>query len=152
MSLLSSVVYNGYIYTTGGSIVGAPGTTSTVFYAQINSNGTVGVWATTTKLPNAIYQHSAVVSNGYIYTTGGFDGAGTTSTVFYAPINSNGSIGNWTSNTPLSSAISSHSAVVSNGYIYTTGANGGGSGSYYSQPLTTAPGTVIVNSQGLVSF
>jgi type II secretory pathway pseudopilin PulG len=115
----SAVAYKGYIYTMGGNAAG--GATSTVFYAPINSNGTVGVWATTTPLPSALYAHSAVVYNGYIYLTGGCNCAFTTSTVLYARINSDGSIGNWTNTTPLLSTLRYHSAVVYNGYIYTTG-------------------------------
>ena len=62
--------------------------TSTVFYAPINSTGSIGNWTRTTALPRAIDSHSAVVNNGYIYTTGGCLNSAcslTTSTVFYAP-------------------------------------------------------------------
>src|SRR5712692_7359377 len=58
--------------------------TSSVYYTPISSTGTVGIWSTATKLPSAISKHSAVVSNGYVYTTGGFDGTNPTSTVLNA--------------------------------------------------------------------
>jgi opacity protein-like surface antigen len=72
-------------------------------------------------LPSTLYYHSAVVNNGYIYTTGGWIVAANTSTVQYAQINSNGTLGAWLTTTPLPRAVYGHSAVVYNGYIYATG-------------------------------
>ena len=135
-----AVVNNGYIYSIGGKDSGGL-QTSTVLYAPINSNGTIGSWSNTTALPSVLNSHSAVVNNGYIYTTGGF-GSAATSTVFYAPINSNGTIGSWSNTTALPSAIYSHSAVVNNGYIYTTG----GFGSVGTSTVFYAP----INSNGTI--
>ena len=118
----SAVVNNGFIYTTGGCNAGAcTAVTSTVYFAPISSTNSVGAWATTTPLPTAIYQHSAVVNNGFIYTTGGFAGGAITSTVYFAPISSTNSVGAWATTTPLPTAIYQHSAVVNNGFIYATG-------------------------------
>ena len=115
----SAVVNNGFIYTTGGFAGGA--ITSTVYFAPISSTNSVGAWATTTPLPRAIYDHSAVVNNGFIYTTGGFAGGAATSTVYFAPISATNSVGAWATTTPLPTAIYQHSAVVNNGFIYATG-------------------------------
>ncbi len=122
---LSAVVNNGYIYTTGGYNFINGGATSTVFYAPINSTGSIGAWSTTIPLPSTLSHHSAVVNNGYLYITGGNASGTITSTVFYAPITSTGSLGAWSTTTPLPSAIDDHSAVVNNGYIYTTGGTTG---------------------------
>jgi hypothetical protein len=134
----SAVVNNGYIYVTGGATsTTTGGGTSTVSYAPINSTGSIGAWSRTTALPGAIYLHSAVVYNGYIYTTGGAKAGVVTSTVYYAPINATGSIGNWTSTTALPNAIFSHSAVVNSGYVYVTG--GGDSGGVATTTVSYAP-------------
>ena len=121
----SAVVNNGFIYTTGGCNAGTcSAITSTVYFAPISSTNSVGAWATTTPLPSAIYGHSAVVNNGFIYTTGGCaTGAGQcpTSTVFFAPISATNSVGAWATTTPLPDRLRLHSAVVNNGFIYTTG-------------------------------
>ena len=117
-----AVVYNGYIYTTGGKD-DAPFTTSTVFYAPISATNSVGAWQTTTELPQPIFAHSAVVNSGFIYTTGGGpvfqDGV-----VYYAPISATSSVGAWKTTTPLL-PVAFHSTVVNNGYIYTMGGTNG---------------------------
>ncbi len=60
---------NGYIYVIGGY---DSGTKSTVFYAPVLNDGTLGAWATSTNsLSFAVYEHTSVVSNGYIYTLAG---------------------------------------------------------------------------------
>src|SRR5258708_2793611 len=118
----SAVAYNGYIYETGGEDPQTGDSTSGVIYAPINSNGTVGTWSPTTKMPRSLRGHSAVVYNSYIYTTGAQGNfVGYTSTVQYASINANGTLGSWTSTTALPIGLADHSAVVYKGYIYTTG-------------------------------
>ena len=84
------------------------------FYAPINSNGTIGSWAATTTWPAsspampARDGFGAVAYNGYLYVWGGRSGAsGGDCTAardycngtFYAPINSNGTIGSWAATT-----------------------------------------------------
>ncbi len=108
----SAVAYNGYLYVMGGissSVSDDCNPVSTdecygVFYAPINSNGTIGSWAATSYFDNNMpprQQLSAVAYNGYLYVMGGI-GPGTgdllhliCNGVFYAPINSNGTIGSW---------------------------------------------------------
>src|SRR6266851_9267364 len=112
----------------------------------------IGAWATTTPLPSTIYQHSSVVYNGYIYTTGGNVGGGVvTSTVFYAPITSTGSIGAWQKTTALPSAIYGLSAVINNGYIYTTGGQTSApTSTVFYAPINSANGSglTLVNTGG----
>lgn len=113
----SAVAYNGYLYEVGGGDVnGNP--TSTVNYAPINANGTVGTWNTTTALPSALESGVAVYS-GYLYTAGGCTNSGctTTSTVYYAAINANGTVGTWNTTTALPSPnIGATNAY--NGFLY----------------------------------
>jgi hypothetical protein len=115
------VVYNGYIYNIGG--LNASGTTlANVYYATINSNGTIGTWNSTTSLPQVMRAHSAVAYNGYLYTFGGYTGSAPLATVYYAPINSDGTIGTWNTTTSLTEAKAiAQSAVVYNGYMYVIG-------------------------------
>ncbi len=115
----ASVVNNGYIYTTGG--LPNDGITSSVFFAPINSTGSIGAWSSTTALPAGAYRHTSVAYNGYVYSIGGNDAAIRTTTVNFAPINSTGSIGSWTSTAALPSPIERHTSVVYNGYLYTIG-------------------------------
>ena len=113
------VFYNGYIYLTGGTSDGGNFFT-TVYYAQVQANGTLGAWGTTTALPQAMISHTAFASNGYLYVVGGNVGPTCVTTVRYAPVNANGSIGAWTTTSALPQARCGivSAGAVNNGYLY----------------------------------
>lgn len=69
--------------------------TSSVLYAPINSTGSLGSWLYTTPLPSVLNAHRGFIYDDKIYILGGFDGTNETSSVWYAPINSTGSLGSW---------------------------------------------------------
>ncbi len=128
------VAYNGNLYVMGGVVgsnsgdctaaIGATGDYACkgVFYASINSGGTIGSWTATTSFPTsgptmpARHGFGVVVYNGNLYVMGGVAAAsggdcttGSVSTyycngVFYAPINANGTIGSWQSTTSFSTS------------------------------------------------
>ena len=137
----TSVIYNGYIYEIGGDDAGTY--QSTVYYAPLNPNGSVGTWTSTTALPQALWQATSVVYNGYIYELGGGNSSSDQSTVYYAPLNSNGSVGTWTSTTALPQASAAATSVTYNGYVYVIGGN---NGSTYASTVYYAP----LNSNGSV--
>jgi hypothetical protein len=79
----ASVVANGSIYVTGGLDINSIAT-STVLYAPINATGSLGAWTSTQALPSGIGLHDSIISNGYLFNIGGFDGTSHgTSTVTY---------------------------------------------------------------------
>lgn len=86
--------WNGYIYALGG----AQGTNpqgQTVYFAQVQ-NGQIGTWNTTTPLPlqaSSGFSFCAA-SNGFIFVIGGFTSVALAN-VWYAPINADGTLGNW---------------------------------------------------------
>lgn len=135
------VAHNGYLYNIGGTLNGTP--SSSVTFAPINATGSIGTWATTTVLPNAIRHHSAVVENGNLYVIGGYDGS-STSTVFSAPINANGTVGSWTKINDLTSPMNDTYAVANEGILYTFGGDttsgGAATSSVFFTP-STASGT-----------
>jgi N-acetylneuraminic acid mutarotase len=141
----SSVTANGYVYMIGGDDGTGNGMT-TSYYAKLNADGSTGAWNTTTALPTAAGRtdHTSVVANGYVYVLAGDKGAGNAmTTVLYAKLNTNGTIGSWycqgqtaTSTNPdycgssgatvtntntLPSDRRFHSSVVMNGYVYVIG-------------------------------
>ena len=123
-------IYNGYMYIVGGS--GGAGTfQQTTAYAPINSGGTVGTWQTTTSLPVALAGHELVIYNGYAYVTGGSTSGSNdfVNTTYYARVNSNGSLGTWTTGPSFPGVRSAHSSVAVNGYLYISG----GEYDWYSQ-------------------
>jgi N-acetylneuraminic acid mutarotase len=121
----AATVYDGYAYVIGGK--NNSGTQlNDVQYAPINSNGTVGSWTSTTSFTTARSSLNAVVYNGYLYMMGGYDGSVTYNDVQYAPINSNGTVGSWTSTTSFTTARSDFSAMISGGYLYVIAGYAGG--------------------------
>ena len=79
------VVNNGYIYVLGGYT--GSGFTNSVYYASINTDGTIGNWVPAEyNLPGPGGYIGCVVNNGYIYVLGGFDGDASTNSVYYASI------------------------------------------------------------------
>ena len=129
-----AVANNGYIYTLGG--IDNVDRISTVFYSTFNTDGTINnSWSTTTALPSAISDSAAVVYNGFIYVLGGKDGSNT-STVVFAPINTDGTLGSWTNTTALPGTMSGHAATAVSGYIYVLGSS------------TTSVFYTAINSEG----
>lgn len=95
-----------YVYVIGGQTkVTDTGGVSTVNMAAIDVStastaGSIGTWKTTTALPQALMGASATVHNGYLYVAGGLDSTGNpVNTVYSAPVNSDGTIGTWTTST-----------------------------------------------------
>lgn len=129
----------GYMYVVGGgtSYGNSAANTTTVMYATINSNGTLGSWTNTTALPSALQSHRLVVSGGKLYVLGGLVASNTgTSTVKYASINTDGTIGNWSNTTAMSAALYEFSVGFYNRTIYTVGGEAAGSpisNVYYGQ-------------------
>ncbi|HSX29098.1 MAG TPA: hypothetical protein VLE73_00900, partial [Candidatus Saccharimonadales bacterium] len=121
-NLHSTIAANGYLYTIGGNTTIGGSFQSTVYYAKINQDGTVGTWNTTSTISGGIGQTGVVTANGYLYIIGGRDGAGAGSAaVYYAKLNADGTIGSWTSTNGLGTDRLGHTSVVANGYIYAIG-------------------------------
>lgn len=122
-ALAGTVVVNGYVIVTGGSSDTSNGQ-ATVYTAKLNANGTIGAFTTTTALPAAVYVHSAVTMNGYVYVMGGSPNtlANSVATVYYGRVSSSGTISSWTTAAnALPAPLGAHNSAVANGYIYTVG-------------------------------
>jgi hypothetical protein len=129
---MGTLTVNGYVYVLGGIHTGTD--TAAVQYAQLQANGNVGAWGTTTSLPAARDDAGYTTWNGYVYVIGGSTNdtaANAQSTVYYAKVNQNGTISNWNTNSyALGCATAgcgspvvrySPSAFAYNGYLYLTG-------------------------------
>lgn len=82
----------------------------------------------TVTLPGARRSAASVTAGGYIYQIGGHDGTSTTSTVYMAQVQYDGSVGPWTATTSLPVNRQEHGAVVSNGHVYVYGGRGSAGG------------------------
>ncbi len=122
---LSAVTINGYIYAIGGRDSSQVVQTS-VYYAKLKADGTVGSWNTTTVLPLERTNHTSVTANGFVYVLGGDETGGATTTVYYARANADGTLGSWSTTTAFSASHSHHASVVANGYVYSVAGTVGG--------------------------
>lgn len=148
----SVVVANGYMYYVGGLNTSSTAQ-STVYYAPINSDGSLGSWTATSSLSAAKSYHGATVMNGYLYVYGGGTSATSGSTtVQYAALNSDGTVGTFSAATnSLAATTASFGYAALNGYIYTVGGYNSGA------PITTVqytsgPRTNIAGSLDLVGL
>lgn len=123
-SSIGAVYANGYVYIPGGYDDTATNPT-TVYYARVTPDGTVGsvgTWSTTTALPNGYANSSLVIANGYMYVMGGNSSAAAQSVVYYAKLNTDGTVGSWqTSVNALPAIRHSMGRAVVNGVVYGVG-------------------------------
>jgi hypothetical protein len=120
----TSAVYNGYLYVIGGSYryqYYPNEFYDYVLFAPIYPNGTIGPWKHTTPLPATRSFHTSVVYNGYLYVIGGVNSSGISTDVWFAKINSDGSLGRWMSTTPLPVPKTDHTSVLHDNCIYVIG-------------------------------
>ena len=127
------------VYLLGGS--NASGL-STVYTATVNENGTINTWTLDSPLPGILYTSQAVVTKNRVYLIGGSTGSGPVSTVYTAPINSDGTLGTWTTSTSLPSNVNESSVIVTKDKVYLLG--GHVSGITYSSIVYMA----IINADG----
>ena len=121
----ATAAYNGFMYLLGGQIHNGQGSSinADVYFAPINSDGTLGTWTTTTSLPTPTVDHTALAYNGYLYLIGGYtpSTSNTTSNVFRATINANGSIGVWTATASLPVATGRAATTIYGNHMYSFG-------------------------------
>ena len=125
-----------YVYMLGGSAVQGTAV-STVYRAPINSDGTLGTWTTDTSLPGALGYSQAITTKNRIYLLGGWSGGSAVSTVYTAPINSDGTLGTWATGTSIPNTVTFSQSVVTKNRVYLLG--GINISSVYLSTVYTAP-------------
>lgn len=127
LSEYGSVYHDGYFYIIGGDTTGDGSTrTAVVRYAPLNSDGTIGSWTSTSSLNTARHSHAVYVSKDYMYVAGGSASGGASSSVEYASINNDGTLGSWTATTGSLPSTSQQLGFASyNGYLYALGGTNG---------------------------
>ena len=116
----ASVAANGFIYVLGGAHYNPIDNvflTNKVYYAKINSDGSLGFWKTASPLPGIRSGLSASAWNNRIYVIGGTDDTDISSNVFSATIQADGSLSAWTIQASLPVAVSAQ-AEGANGFLY----------------------------------
>lgn len=139
-----------YICVMGGAGTSADtGSKSDVWYAQVNCDGTLSSWTSTTALPyaNGMDEMGAVAVGPYIFIAGGFNStsSNTTSAAYSNVVSANGSLGSWTSDTPLPNIAYQPTLMAdpAGSYVFSLGAAyGGGPASYYAYSAPQSGGTI----------
>lgn len=158
-SYYGAAAYNNRMYMVGGETTGTPNGVTTVSYADIKPNGTLSSWTATSSLQTGAGTHMQTVHiyNGVIYNIGGVEGATNTSdlrtSVYYAKINSDGTLNTWTPTSSFTSARATFGGsytTVWGAYIYLSGGCTAVTTSYCS---TMASDTQIasLNADGTIS-
>ncbi len=138
----SAASWNGRIYVTGGW--NGTNLVNKVYSAEVGEDGSLGPWVAQKSLPEAVYTHAAV-TDGTLYVLGGTvnGGADIQNTVYFAKINADGSLADWTATTPLPSPVSNHGAVVANGRVFVLGGWTG------AAPTTGVQSSLVESEGGL---
>jgi len=130
----------GTVYVLGG-LDDQGNATDAVYYASLKVDGTIapvgtaGTWATTTKLPKALFADGAVIFHGRIYVAGGNDSTGApVKSAYSAQINSDGTLGAWQTLPDMPIALAYHQLVTAAGYLYAIGGD-----TAMVDPLTNLP-------------
>ena len=129
LSCSQSVVIKNRIYLMGGSIDWIV-TSSSVYTADINDDGTLGKWTTSNPLPEALSDSQVIVTNNKVYLLGGYkfdiyECVGeAVNTVYIADINEDGSLSEWVEGTPLPEPLCSFQVLITKNYIYLLGGYG----------------------------
>ena len=130
-----AIVTKNRVYLLGGSSNGG-NASSTVYTAPILSDGTLGSWSTASPLPAGVSESQAIVTKNRVYLLGGINSSGNPSTVYTAPILYDGTLGSWSTASPLPTGVYGSQAIVTHNRVYLLGGLVNGSYSYY---VYTAP-------------
>ena len=128
-----AIVTKNRVYLLGG--YNGSAVVSTVYTAPINEDGTLGTWATGTSLPGTLLESQAIVTKNRVYLLGGFSGSAVVSTVYTAPINTDGTLGTWSTGTNLPGVLYHSQAIVTKNRVYLLGGYNG----VYISTVYTAP-------------
>ena len=157
-----TVVTRNRVYLLGGYVNG--GISSTVYTAPVLPDGTLGSWTTGSPLPDAVYYSQTVVTRSRVYLLGGYINSSESSTVYTAPILSDGTLGSWTTGAPLPDAVTYSQTAVTRNRVYLLGGYDGSGplSTVYTAPIlpdgtlgswttgASLPG-VVYNSQAVVT-
>ncbi len=160
-SYLAAAAYNNRLYLVGGQTNAASGGVTTVEYANINPTGTLGSWNPGTALPAGAgtHMHTVHIYNDVLYTIGGFEGAATSSAnmrsaVYYAKINSSGSLNAWIATESFSGAratLGGNFSAVWGAYIYLAGGCTAVNGSGYCTTVSSTTQLASINADGSIA-
>jgi len=114
------VANNNYIYCIAGASASDQDLRSSVYYAPILSDNSVGIWKSTNPYPIATRHLACTASNNYVYCVGGNTDIGVIDNAYYAKLLSTG-VGTWTATTNYPATIHNLPCANNGNYIYCAG-------------------------------
>ena len=144
---------NGRIYTFSGNTASL-GNENRVYYATPAADGSISSWIQSGTTPIAVSHNDSAVYNNYVYIIGGRQHVAgimqstVLSSVYYAPINDDGTLGSWQSTTSLTTGRWRHAAIAYAGHIYVLG---GMATTSTADPTLSSVERATLNSNGTVS-
>ena len=117
-----------------GGYMGQPWRQQSAF--NLTDNGVSQTWTTATSLPGTVSHSQAIVTQNRVYLLGVHTGSASSSTVYTAPIASDGTLGTWTTATSLPGTVAYSQAIVTQNRVYLLG---GHTGSAASSTVYAAP-------------
>jgi N-acetylneuraminic acid mutarotase len=117
----ASLVTKNYIYILGGYTLN-DGTLNTIQRASVDANGNLtSTWSNVGTLPDTIGAMGYAATKGRFYLIGGFNGTSSLSTVYSAPINADGTLGTFRTETPLPAIKDDATCFVVKNKLYVVG-------------------------------
>lgn len=129
LQISKAIVTKNRVYLLGGFTTT---TSSIVFTAPINTDGTLGAWTTYTSLPAAFIPDAVIMTVNRIYLF--------SSNVYYSSIiNSDGTLGTWSAAFSLPASINGGKVIATSTRVYIIGGiiNGARIASVYTAPINT---------------
>lgn len=124
------------VYIVGGDN-GSGVAYSSVYYAIINNDGTIGTWTLDTAFPATISWHSYIITSTMVYTIGGIVNGAQSLAIYSAPLNSDGSIGTWALVGSFPIAITQTQIIQTYNRVYSCGGtvSNAGIATVYTAPI-----------------
>ena len=107
-------IFGGYNSSTGTNY-------ANVYYAPINSDGTIGAWVAAAMLPSASSDNEVLVVKNKVYLFVGSVNGTRSAAVYSAPVNADGSLGTWVVDSSLPASLGGMFIFGTSSKVYMTG-------------------------------
>jgi hypothetical protein len=136
---------NGYLYIFGGWVDST--FYDDVYVAQINADGSLRPWSTTTPMPQGRQHQSVHFFHGRVYIAGGItDGLVILNSVYSAPVFADGTLGAWRQEADIPTPLWYHNSVLVDGQILLFGGRtdycSGETNTIYAGAISLADGAI----------
>jgi len=122
------ITQGGKLIALGGSSTGSIVSRNNTYVISLDSSGFVSGWVETSSLPTPIYRGSFITVGNKLFSIGGYSNGTFLDKVYYTSINSDGTLGSWTTSSyNLPQTMCCGAAVASGDYIYYSGGYNGSS-------------------------